>query len=69
MAVVITKLLEEDDVEASAIQLFFWGQCCKICPFSLHWKHFPSLIHLIFSSSVIVTLAQVRPISIVLGSQ
>jgi len=28
-----TLLVGEEDVEASAIWLFFWGQCQEICPF------------------------------------
>src|SRR6266702_1816735 len=40
-----------------------------MCPFWSHWKHFPSLIRFVFSSSVIVARALVQPISIALGSR
>src|SRR6266702_582304 len=67
VAVAMTAL--EDEVDASAILLFFWGQNREMCPFWSHLKHFPSLIRLVFSSSVMVARALVRPRSIALGSR
>ncbi len=60
--------LEGEEVDASAILLFFWGQNREICPFWSQWKHFPSLIRLLFSSSVMVALALVLLRSIAFGS-
>ena len=65
----MTALLDEvEDVDASAILLFFWGQNREMCPFWSHRKHFPSLIRFDFSSSVMVARALVRLMSIAFGS-
>ena len=70
VAVATTALLEGgEDVNASVIQLFFCRQNWEMCPFWSHQKHFPSLIHLVFLSSVMVACALVRPRSMAFGSQ